>query len=77
MEMEGNLRDEPEHLHLIGIRNFHSVLSSLKHTLQDLGPAVTAKNFIPFGGGTRMCGGAEFSKAFMAIFLHVLVSNYR
>ncbi|OWM68308.1 cytochrome P450 87A3-like [Punica granatum] len=44
---------------------------------KDIGPSTVAKNFIPFGGGTRMCAGAEFTKAFMAVFLHVLVSNYR
>lgn len=44
---------------------------------QDIGPGVMAKNFIPFGGGMRNCAGAEFSKALMAVFLHVLVSNYK
>ncbi|XP_037431846.1 cytochrome P450 87A3-like [Triticum dicoccoides] len=35
------------------------------------------KNFMPFGGGTRHCVGAEFSKIQIAIFLHTLVTNYR
>ena len=35
------------------------------------------KNFIPFGGGSRSCAGAEFSKVVMAIFFHVLVTEYR
>ncbi|OWM68276.1 hypothetical protein CDL15_Pgr004758 [Punica granatum] len=34
---------------------------------KDLGPTFVAKNFIAFGGGTRMCAGAEFTKAFMAV----------
>ncbi|CAL5409147.1 unnamed protein product [Camellia sinensis] len=35
------------------------------------------ENFMPFGGGTRQCAGAELAKSFFAIFLHVLVSEYR
>lgn len=41
-----------------------------------MGQNFTAKNFIPFGGGNRSCAGAEFSKALMAVFFHVLVTNY-
>ncbi|GMH13508.1 hypothetical protein Nepgr_015349 [Nepenthes gracilis] len=44
---------------------------------RDLEPDVISKNFMPFGGGTRQCAGAEFSKVLMAIFLHVLVTKYR
>ncbi|WCJ43428.1 cytochrome P450 family 87 subfamily A polypeptide 2 [Euphorbia peplus] len=44
---------------------------------QELGANVRAKNFVPFGGGMRSCGGAEFSKVFMAVFLHVFVTKYR
>ncbi|GMP74401.1 hypothetical protein CsSME_00031830 [Camellia sinensis var. sinensis] len=36
-----------------------------------------SKNFMPFGGGTRQCAGAELAKAFFATFLHVLVSEYK
>nr|CAB3504865.1 unnamed protein product [Digitaria exilis] len=35
------------------------------------------RNFMPFGGGLRLCLGAEFSKPFMSLFLHVLVTKYR
>ncbi|CAN6374749.1 unnamed protein product [Urochloa humidicola] len=35
------------------------------------------KNFVPFGLGIRACPAAEFSKVFMALFLHVLVTKYR
>ncbi|WVZ53918.1 hypothetical protein U9M48_004804 [Paspalum notatum var. saurae] len=35
------------------------------------------KNFMPFGGGIRLCLGEDFSKLFISLFLHVLVSNYR
>uniref|UniRef100_A0A2N9G4Z0 Cytochrome P450 n=1 Tax=Fagus sylvatica TaxID=28930 RepID=A0A2N9G4Z0_FAGSY len=45
--------------------------------LQELDPLVVSKNFMPFGGGIRQCAGAEYSKTFMATFLHVLVTKYR
>ncbi|CAL5017687.1 unnamed protein product [Urochloa decumbens] len=35
------------------------------------------RNFIPFGGGIRLCVGADFSKVFIALFLHTLVTKYR
>ncbi|KAL2936871.1 Cytochrome P450 87A3, partial [Bienertia sinuspersici] len=43
----------------------------------EMEPDVIAKNFMPFGGGTRQCAGAEFAKVLMTIFIHVLVTNYR
>ncbi|KAJ6716240.1 CYTOCHROME P450 26 [Salix koriyanagi] len=44
---------------------------------KDLNQATLSKSFMPFGGGTRQCAGAEFSKVYMAAFLHVLVTKYR
>ncbi|RVW50978.1 Cytochrome P450 87A3 [Vitis vinifera] len=44
---------------------------------KDMGVGVVAKNFIPFGGGSRLCAGAEFTKVLMTTFFHVLVTNYR
>ncbi|RVW50972.1 Cytochrome P450 87A3 [Vitis vinifera] len=44
---------------------------------KDMGVGVVAKNFIPFGGGSRLCIGAEFAKVLMTTFFHVLVTNYR
>uniref|UniRef100_A0A7N2N0U5 Cytochrome P450 n=1 Tax=Quercus lobata TaxID=97700 RepID=A0A7N2N0U5_QUELO len=44
---------------------------------KDLDPFVVSKNFMPFGGGIRQCAGAEYTKTFTAIFLHVLVTKYR
>ncbi|XP_020154405.1 cytochrome P450 87A3 [Aegilops tauschii subsp. strangulata] len=35
------------------------------------------KNFMPFGGGLRLCVGAEFSRIQIALFLHTLVTKYR
>ncbi|GFY92147.1 cytochrome P450, family 708, subfamily A, polypeptide 3 [Actinidia rufa] len=36
-----------------------------------------SKNFMAFGGGVRLCVGAEFAKLQTAIFIHHLVSKYR
>ncbi|KAJ6905385.1 hypothetical protein NC652_023209 [Populus alba x Populus x berolinensis] len=44
---------------------------------KDLDQVTVSKSFMPFGGGTRQCAGAEFSKVYMAAFLHVLVTKYR
>ncbi|VFQ92697.1 unnamed protein product [Cuscuta campestris] len=41
-----------------------------------LDSSAVCKNFMPFGGGMRQCAGAEFSRAFMCAFLHVLVTEY-
>ncbi|GAB4838623.1 hypothetical protein Ancab_028168 [Ancistrocladus abbreviatus] len=44
---------------------------------KDLEPDVISKNFMPFGGGTRQCAGAEFAKVLIITFLHVLLTKYR
>uniref|UniRef100_A0A7N0UXV2 Cytochrome P450 n=1 Tax=Kalanchoe fedtschenkoi TaxID=63787 RepID=A0A7N0UXV2_KALFE len=45
--------------------------------MKELDSNVISKNFMPFGGGTRQCAGAEYSKAFMAVFFHKLLTEYR
>ncbi|KAJ4759456.1 cytochrome P450 family protein [Rhynchospora pubera] len=35
------------------------------------------KQFMAFGGGLRFCVGADFSRVFMALFLHNFVTKYR
>ncbi|CAM8981369.1 unnamed protein product [Rhodiola kirilowii] len=44
---------------------------------KELDSTVISKNFMPFGGGTRQCAGAEYSKAFMAVFFHAMLTKYR
>jgi len=45
--------------------------------MQDESKRNAQKNFVPFGLGIRACPASEFSKLFMALFLHVLVTKYR
>ncbi|KAK9164951.1 hypothetical protein Scep_000142 [Stephania cephalantha] len=44
--------------------------------LRNIGIEITRKDYVIFGGGLRVCPGAEFSKAFIALFLHAMVTNY-
>ncbi|KAA8547360.1 hypothetical protein F0562_003776 [Nyssa sinensis] len=37
---------------------------------------MTSNNFMPFGGGLRLCAGSELAKLEMAVFIHHLVLNY-
>ncbi|KAI4976978.1 hypothetical protein ZWY2020_050585 [Hordeum vulgare] len=46
-----------------------------KGTTEPVGGA--SKEFMAFGGGVRLCVGADFAKLQMAIFLHCLVTKYR
>ncbi|XP_047337071.1 cucurbitadienol 11-hydroxylase-like [Impatiens glandulifera] len=43
---------------------------------KELDASVISKNFMPFGGGMRQCAGADFTRAFMTTFFHVLVTKY-
>ncbi|KAJ1420732.1 Cytochrome P450 [Sesbania bispinosa] len=36
----------------------------------------TSNNFMPFGGGPRLCAGSELAKLEMAVFIHHLILNY-
>ncbi|KAI3442427.1 uncharacterized protein J3R85_001179, partial [Psidium guajava] len=44
---------------------------------KDLDSGTISKNFMPFGGGMRQCVGAEYVRAFLCTFLHVLVTKFR
>ncbi|KAJ4827283.1 hypothetical protein Tsubulata_043302 [Turnera subulata] len=43
---------------------------------KELDQVTVSKNFMPFGGGTRQCAGAEYSKMVLATFLHILVTKF-
>ncbi|KAL5218329.1 hypothetical protein ABZP36_019013 [Zizania latifolia] len=38
---------------------------------------VQSSNFMPYGGGTRLCAGSELAKLEIAVFLHHLVLSFR
>ncbi|KAL3730955.1 hypothetical protein ACJRO7_027906 [Eucalyptus globulus] len=44
---------------------------------KDLDSGTISQNFTPFGGGMRQCVGAEYTRAFLCAFLHVLVTKFR
>ncbi|KAJ6670906.1 CYTOCHROME P450 26 [Salix viminalis] len=44
---------------------------------KDLDQVTISKNFMPFGGGTRQCAGAEYSKLVLSTFLHILITRFR
>ncbi|XP_074571287.1 steroid (22S)-hydroxylase-like isoform X2 [Curcuma longa] len=39
--------------------------------------SATTNNFMPYGGGPRLCAGSELAKLELAVFLHHLVLSYR
>ncbi|KAL5705492.1 hypothetical protein ACHQM5_023790 [Ranunculus cassubicifolius] len=41
------------------------------------GSNTASKNFMPFGGGCRLCAGAGYTKLQMSIVLHLLATKYR
>ncbi|KAF7828844.1 cytochrome P450 90B1 [Senna tora] len=40
-------------------------------------PNANNYNFMPFGGGTRLCAGSELAKLEMAVFIHHLILNFQ
>lgn len=56
---------------------FEDPLSFNPRRWKDIDQDTQSKNFMPFGGGTRQCAGAELAKAFFATFIHVLISEYK
>ncbi|XP_022726427.1 cytochrome P450 87A3-like [Durio zibethinus] len=44
---------------------------------KDLEPSVISKNYMPFGSGIKQCAGSEYTKLFLATFIHVLVTKHR
>ncbi|KAG8368273.1 hypothetical protein BUALT_Bualt15G0028100 [Buddleja alternifolia] len=44
---------------------------------KDVKPEFISKNLKPFGGGIKQCAGADYARASMSVFLHILVTKYR
>ncbi|GLJ36847.1 hypothetical protein SUGI_0743910 [Cryptomeria japonica] len=38
--------------------------------------SIIAKHYSPFGGGIRFCVGTDFTKLYLSVFLHCLVTRY-
>ncbi|KAK7842429.1 cytochrome p450 90b1 [Quercus suber] len=51
-------------------------LTSLNNSIHGDGSMTSSNNFLPFGGGPRLCTGSELAKLEMAVFIHHLVLNY-
>ncbi|PHT80916.1 hypothetical protein BC332_12727, partial [Capsicum chinense] len=62
-------------LHL-NSNQFENPLSFNPWRWKDIQSSCGAKNFMPFGSGMKQCAGAEYSRVFLATFLHVLVTKY-
>jgi hypothetical protein len=77
MEMEGSEIHSYQQL-LTGLKYycFHDII--YVYMLQDTPePVGGSKDFMAFGGGLRLCVGADFAKLQMAMFIHCLVTKYR
>ncbi|KAK3149785.1 hypothetical protein QOZ80_3AG0222750 [Eleusine coracana subsp. coracana] len=65
----------------MGLTAILKFLSNNPKALQELTatpePVGGSKDFMAFGGGLRLCVGADFAKLQMATFLHCLVTKYR
>ncbi|XP_057528539.1 steroid (22S)-hydroxylase [Amaranthus tricolor] len=51
--------------------------SSATATITATSSNPSGNNFMPFGGGQRLCPGSELAKLEMAIFIHHLVLNFK
>ncbi|KAH7520046.1 hypothetical protein FEM48_Zijuj08G0102300 [Ziziphus jujuba var. spinosa] len=71
VHLDPSLFDHPEHFNPWRWQN-----DSNRGTSSSSYTSMTDKNFMPFGGGPRLCAGSELAKLEMAVFIHHLVLNY-
>ncbi|RCV41599.1 hypothetical protein SETIT_9G149800v2 [Setaria italica] len=69
------LTDNPEALQELTV--IHEALRLAKIAPDTPEPVGCSKDFMAFGGGARLCVGADFAKLQMSIFLHCLLTEYR
>ncbi|OIW11000.1 hypothetical protein TanjilG_22807 [Lupinus angustifolius] len=67
MHLDPSLFDQPQH--------FNPWRWHQKNVGRGSYPSVS-NNFLPFGGGPRLCAGSELAKVEMAVFIHHLILNY-
>ncbi|KAF3440800.1 hypothetical protein FNV43_RR19086 [Rhamnella rubrinervis] len=67
------LFDHPQHFNPWRWQNNNSRGSSSSSYSNNM---TSSNNFMPFGGGPRLCAGSELAKLEMAVFIHHLVLNY-
>ncbi|XP_061342376.1 cholesterol 22-monohydroxylase CYP90B51 isoform X1 [Gastrolobium bilobum] len=77
VHLDPSLFDEPQHFNpwrwqVSSTNNYrqHAFLGSCPSS------STASSNFLPFGGGPRLCAGSELAKLEMAVFIHHLILNY-
>lgn len=73
VHLDPSLFDQPQHFNPW---RWHYQSERGSTTATATATATSSQNFMPFGGGPRLCAGSELAKLEMAIFLHHLVLSY-
>ncbi|XP_061342379.1 cholesterol 22-monohydroxylase CYP90B51 isoform X4 [Gastrolobium bilobum] len=73
VHLDPSLFDEPQHFNPWRWQTQHNNSGSLGSCPSS---STASSNFLPFGGGPRLCAGSELAKLEMAVFIHHLILNY-